>query len=207
MRPQIAMPRFSIITPTLLRESLRQTCRSIDDQPFKDYEHIVCYDGDLNALDERKTKLVLDISGINRVITSTGKRIRDFGNTPRHVGGEHATGDYLAYLDDDDYYLENALGKLDKALRACGNPDFGVFSCHRHGLEFFHFPPGCCMTTSCQWTHKRTIKGERILWPVEFNDYLSDGMFLEKLKKVVAPVKLDTGGPIVRVDHPSVGQE
>jgi len=38
------MPFFSIITPTIQRESLKECCASVDIQTYPDWEHIVMID-------------------------------------------------------------------------------------------------------------------------------------------------------------------
>lgn len=41
----------------------------------------------------------------------------DFGNSMRNKGIEKATGDYLAFIDDDDVYLPGHRAKMEKAAQ------------------------------------------------------------------------------------------
>lgn len=204
------MPLFTIVTPTLLRPTLRRTCESIDSQTFTDYEHVVVYDGDLSSVNYEQQMIVNDIrKNEKRKVLCTGKRIRDFGNTPRNLGCKESSGDLIMYLDDDDYHVNDTMQRLHDWMHlgdVSRVPDLGVFMCRRFQNLFLMWPPGICRTTSCQWFHKRAINGETIHWPTHENSYVSDGMFLESVIAKTTPVRIDTDVPLVIVDVASVGQ-
>lgn len=201
--------KFSIITPTLLRNSLIRTCNSIDSQTYTNYEHLVMVDLP-NSEIKPNEKIILKKIAKNprRKITYLNKRYRDFGNTPRNIAGKMATGGYLMYLDDDDFYINNTLHELFQNLRTyrpC--PNMVVFRCKRKEVEFTHWPPAICKTVSCQWMHKKVIDGKEILWSTHDSGYLSDGYFLESVIKLTKPVLVQTKEPLVCVDTYSGGKK
>lgn len=89
---------LSIITPTIGRETLKRTCKSLDNQSSKDFEHIVIFDGI-----EPNTSLNPE----NRIILKT-KKLGRFGDKHgiaaevRNYGLNFCSGDYIGFVDDDD---------------------------------------------------------------------------------------------------------
>lgn len=180
------MISFTIITPTLLRESVKETINSIKSQDYYDVQHIIITDG---RPDSAKKESVL--VWIYENLPATGlvlefpNGFKDFGNTPRHVAWYFARGEYIMYLDDDDEHLKDSLKILSNAIEEAGRPDWGVFPAYRLGSRFMDNPPGLCHTVSCQWFHKKHIKEQRVQWPEgQVGNYLSDGEFLESVKKL-----------------------
>ena len=85
------------MTPSLLRHSLARLCDSIDEQTCTDWEHIIAVDEPSGRLD--------DVAHPQRKILWCGRH-RDWGNTPRWMAWDHAQGDYLLYIDDDNYLAD-----------------------------------------------------------------------------------------------------
>lgn len=201
--------KFSIITPTLLRKSLLRTCKSIDDQSYYNYEHLVMVDLPTNEIISEERAILREINkNPRRRITYLNKRHNDFGNTPRNIACKSATGTYIMYLDDDDFYINNTLQEIYNQLQLLDrHPDMAVFRCIRKNSEFTNWPPAVCKTVSCQWMHKRNIDGKEIAWPTHDKGYFSDGNFLESVKKLTDPVLLKTQKPLVCVDTYSGGKK
>lgn len=107
-------PRFSIIIPAFNSENyIRKALDSVDEQRFKNYELIVvcdsCHDRTV-SIAKRYTDLVYEV---------------EFGNDgpTRNYGIEHANGEYILFLDDDDWFLhEYVLHLLDYMLDQDDNP-------------------------------------------------------------------------------------
>jgi glycosyltransferase involved in cell wall biosynthesis len=105
---------FSVIVPTYNRlQFLRTALASIWRQTFTDYEIIVVDDG---STDDTWNWL----QGLQ-------SRIRVFRqdnlgpSSARNLAASHAQGDYLAFLDSDDFWVPSALDSYAVALRKHGN--------------------------------------------------------------------------------------
>jgi glycosyltransferase involved in cell wall biosynthesis len=114
------MPAATILIPTHERpESLRQSIASAQSQTLGDFELFVVGDGVRDA-----TRAVMI------ELMAADRRIRFFdypkgprkGEIHRHAALKEATGRFVAYLGDDDLWLENHLLTLDQLLRRA---DFG----------------------------------------------------------------------------------
>lgn len=160
--------RYSIITPTLNRPSLEACIESVKSQTHKDWEHIIEVDS---------------------------PRTNNFGNTPRHRAWTRATGDYVIYLDDDNFFSRpNALADIDFCLMGDNYPDWAIFPILRFGRPFCCLPPGNCRTDSANMVIKREI-GQ---WP-EGPEYTMDGLFCDQLKSKFAYSAFPLIEPIITV--------
>ncbi|MGM0440987.1 MAG: glycosyltransferase family 2 protein [Elusimicrobiota bacterium] len=113
------MPYFSVVIPTYnRREFLSKAVESVLEQTFKDFELIVVDDGSTDGTerlikkypDKRITYLYQENRGVSRA---------------RNRGIKEAAGKYIAFLDSDDWWLEEKLEITRKAIE--DNPDYGVF--------------------------------------------------------------------------------
>ena len=103
-------PLVSVIIPTFNRgDSIGRCLESLVAQTFRDFEVLVCDDG---STDETGT-----------VVASFAKRLTlryewsaNSGGAahPRNIGLSMARGEYVAFLDSDDWWLPN---KLEVAVR------------------------------------------------------------------------------------------
>ncbi|MCU1301034.1 MAG: hypothetical protein JWQ87_1318 [Candidatus Sulfotelmatobacter sp.] len=167
--------RYSIITPTICRESLLRLFLSIDGQTQSDWEHLVVIDTPHHSLTRDQRKIIestLIPPRANRSFSYCERKHNNYGHTCRHQAWERAKGDYILYLDDDDYLAHHeALSVLDSVVEA-----WAVFPVLRHGQLFFNLPPGTARTGTGMFIHKREI-GK---WP-DSNAYEADGLFVEGL--------------------------
>jgi hypothetical protein len=169
-------PYFSIITPSLQRQSLLRTCESVNTQTFKKWQHVVALD--VAILDE---ELFRRIDHPQRFVYQCDYPHRNYGNTCRHKAWEFATGEYVLGLDDDNWLDGNrVLEDIHSALTGplFDPPDWAIFPIMRHGQRFFHDPPGLCMTDTANVVARREIAR----WP-NVPDYTADGHLVEGLKK------------------------
>jgi len=144
--------KLSVITPTIGRTTLKRTCESVDNQSYQDFEHIIIYDG--LPTDSEFQALVAEYTSEKRTVAATGKKCNDFGHTPRQLAWPYTTGEYIGYIDDDDYYLPGAFEAVaGKLLRVAAT--FLFFPADRMGQRFMMIPPGHTRTVSCQYFHKR----------------------------------------------------
>ena len=103
-------PFVSVILPTYNRASLvGRAIQSILHQDFQDFEIILIDDGSTDGTQH----LFKDLSDarVNYIRLDKNRGI----GVARHTGLSHARGDYIAFLDADDIWLE---GKLSLQLRA-----------------------------------------------------------------------------------------
>ncbi|MFC1480364.1 glycosyltransferase family 2 protein [Candidatus Omnitrophota bacterium] len=151
-------PFFSVIIPTFNRRRfLEKAVDSVLGQTFTDLELIVIDDGSTDDTkqfissynDKRLTYLYQANSGVSRA---------------RNTGLEEAKGEFVAFLDSDDYWVSE---KLKKTARYIKNfPDIGIFHTeeewyrngvhltqmekHRKpsGLVYKYALPLCCISIS-----------------------------------------------------------
>lgn len=97
------MPLFSVIIPTKNRASLlKEAIDSVLQQSHEDFELIVIDDHSHD-----KTKNVIDSFNDKRIIYALNKS--EERSAARNTGIDLANGEYICFLDDDDYYAENYL--------------------------------------------------------------------------------------------------
>ena len=93
--------KFSIIIPVYNSVGfIKEAIASIESQTFKDYE-VICIDD--HSTDESLELLQSYQSSLFKVM-STPKNLRGPGCT-RNVGMDIARGEYLLFLDSDDFYI------------------------------------------------------------------------------------------------------
>jgi glycosyltransferase involved in cell wall biosynthesis len=112
------MPKVSVIMPVYNGQAyIEQAIDSLLAQSFQDWELVVVDDGSSDSTPQILKKF-------------TDERIRTIRQenageaTARNVGLENAKGEYVAFLDADDYYFSNALDDLSSFLDQ--NLEFGV---------------------------------------------------------------------------------
>lgn len=110
------MPKFSIIVPTHNSEEFMSKCLdSIVSQTYKDYELIIICDK-CSDNTEKVARTYTD-----KII------VTDYGNDgmARNAGLAIATGDWILFLDDDDWWLhEYVLDQIDRKLNQ--NPELDI---------------------------------------------------------------------------------
>jgi len=111
-------PRVTVLTPTYNRpEYLPEAIRSVVAQQFTDWEMLVINDGGVDV------RAAVEAVGDERVRYLN--RDRNCGKAAcLNVGLEEARGEYVAYLDDDDFWYPTHLAALVRALD--GDPDVGA---------------------------------------------------------------------------------
>jgi len=101
---------FSIIIPTYNREIALDRClKSLVSQSFKNFEVLVCDDGSTDGTKKiiEKYQSVLELKYFFN--ENTGGPAG-----PRNVGIANATGEWICFLDSDDWYIENRLEYLSE---------------------------------------------------------------------------------------------
>ena len=110
------MPKFSIIIPVYNVEKYIGKCLdSIMNQTYKDYEVIIVNDG----TKDHSMEIVKDYDV--KVINQKNQGL----SAARNRGVKEATGDYILFIDSDDYIEKDLLKELNKSLK--NNPDLVRF--------------------------------------------------------------------------------
>jgi len=177
--------KFTIIVPTIGRDTLEKTLESIDALDYPNYDCITAFDLGYN----------------------------NFGNTQRYNAWDDVDDDsWILYLDDDDYYIRaDLLTKLDERIQATdGKYVWGVFSGNRYGEKFLNMPPGHSRTMSIQIFHKKYDNNDNpIRWPdtpIGSQDYHVDAKFIQRLQMHYPYLVVD-GDPFVEAPYMSKGEK
>ncbi len=110
------MSKFSIIIPVYNVEKYLKMCLdSVFNQTYKDYEVIVVNDGSTDKSMDIVKDYNVKVNNIKHVSVSEA----------RNIGVKKATGEYLIFLDSDDYWEKDLLKKINKSLD--NNPDLVRF--------------------------------------------------------------------------------
>lgn len=115
------MPTVTVIIPTYNRGYIvRQAIESILRQSFTDFEIIVVDDGSTDD-----TRKVIESTGDCRIkyIYKPNGGV----SSARNLGLKNASGEFVAFLDSDDFGPENYLFTMVNSLR--NNPDCGLAYC------------------------------------------------------------------------------
>lgn len=126
------MPKFSIIIPVYNVEEYIDKClESVFNQTEKDFEVIVVNDGTKdNSMSIVEKYPVKIINQKNQGLS-----------VARNHGVEKAQGDYLIFLDSDDYWNKDLLKEINKSLK--NNPDvvrFQIQETYENSSEKKAFP-------------------------------------------------------------------
>lgn len=190
--------KFTIITPTVLRPSLYKACKRLEGQSYDNWEHIV-------MIDIPGAPVPTWLKHPKRKIFHCDRAHKNVGNTCRHNAFPHITGDYVLYLDDDNFYHKRSLALLaDAIMRAYKEPHWGIFPMIRLRQHFFNVPPGKNMTDTGQFFHRPLIHGQEIKY-LAIDDYAADGELVEKLNSICDPLIVDPKIPLINMPVRSFG--
>lgn len=195
--------KFTIITPTLLRDSLFETCESIETQSHKDWEHIVIVDGRDNVFD--KLSMIKELRHSQRKFIVLSESDNSYGHTPRRIAWDTATGYYIMYLDDDDVYINDTMAKLNEFILEKNFPEWIVYPCSYKGKRLLPDKPEIGNITSIQHAHsKYDNKGKPIKWDAG-KEYGDDGNWAIKMYEKYSMTRYE-GEELVKVNYQSLGK-
>jgi glycosyltransferase involved in cell wall biosynthesis len=181
-------PRYSLITPTLVRDSLKRLCDSIDMQTFDEWEHIVVIDCPITS---HKQEILDSISPNPRrkFLVNPSQHVKDFGNNARRYAFDNATGVYVLDIDDDDYYADDRV--FETLTQVTGI--WAVFPVLAYGKRCHPPKPGLGLTGSAMFMYRRDTG-------MKFPDnasYSADGQLVEALKAKYPYESLDDSRELV----------
>lgn len=167
---------ISVITPTWQRHELLLTrCIPSVAAQSVPVEHVVVSDGPDPVLREL-------LAGVDVVYAEVAEHADDpcnYGARARNRGLEVATGDLIAYLDDDNAFRPEHVERLAAALEADSDRDFAYTQMFRHGLgdTIGGEPPIHGNLDSSVLMHRRDGPARFGLWPVP-SPYEVDWVFV-----------------------------
>lgn len=119
-------PKVSIIITTYHSEikNLKRAINSVLNQSYKNIEIIVVDDNEPYSKERKKTKQLLEnLKKIHDIIYLQHEKNMN-GAVARNTGIKKAQGDYVGFLDDDDFYFPQKIEKnvaiLEKNKHYCG---------------------------------------------------------------------------------------
>ena len=116
-------PLVSVVIPTRNRASLlSRAIASVQRQTYRDLEIIVVDDASDNEISE------LVASFDDPRIRSFRHELNRGASAARNTGIEHALGEYIAFLDDDDEWLPTKLAKQVRLIQEAP-PEVGLVYC------------------------------------------------------------------------------
>lgn len=111
--------QFSIIVPVYnVNDYLIRCVESIENQEYVDYEVILVDDGSTDKSSETCDSLKKKYSNIIVIHKQNGGL-----SDARNEGIKAAKGEYVLFVDGDDYIGEAALIEIEKVIRATNSPD------------------------------------------------------------------------------------
>ena len=167
-------PFFSVITPTIQRESLVRCCKSVDAQTCDRWEHIVVADA---SQEDYVLWDMWQIRDQKRLLMRSPRPTRQWGNFQRHLAWEWATGEWVIFCDDDNRLADDHVLEDMAAVLQGIEEQWAIFPIMRHGRHFFHDPPGLCFTD----TLNLCVRREVARWP-NIAAREADGHFCDELK-------------------------
>lgn len=120
-------PFFSVIIPTYNRSKiLIRSVKSVLRQSYKNFEIVIVNDGSLEPYTE-----VLDViqkCSSSNTVKFVNNRTNMGAAFSRNKGVNNSTGEYIAFLDDDDEYRENFLSQCYNIINRTNPKPFYMWS-------------------------------------------------------------------------------
>lgn len=108
---------ISVIIPTYKRAKyIERAVNSVLGQTYKDFEIIIVDDNNPNTKDRKELEGIISKYKENKKIVYIQHEKNKNGAAARNTGINRAKGEYITFLDDDDYYMPDRLEKLKKIL-------------------------------------------------------------------------------------------
>ena len=103
-------PLISVIIPTYKnRGLLNQSIESALNQDYPNIELIVVDDNNPETVERKETEAIMDKYTLKENVYYIKHEVNKNGAAARNTGIRHAKGDYIAFLDDDDFFLPRKL--------------------------------------------------------------------------------------------------
>ena len=188
-------PFFSIIVPVYNVEDYLDKCiDSIVTQSISDFELLLIDNGSTDA----SKNICMSRAKLDSRIKVYSQRKKGPAAT-KNLGLKHAIGDYVVFVDSDDYIVDDMLAVVLKAIKANDKPDvvyFNYYNLFRNKLSIHHLAQYPLMMTISQayqsqfmvdgyrgFVWNKVFKSE-IIQRIQFNEdlfYLEDSVFVAEM--------------------------
>jgi glycosyltransferase involved in cell wall biosynthesis len=165
-------PRVSIVTPVFNGERfLAEAIESVLAQTFARWELLIVDDGSTDGSAEIARQYAAAMPAKIRCLSHDGRDNRG-ASASRNLGIQHASGEYLAFLDADDVYLPRKLGDQVRILDEMRDAHVLYAA-----TEYWHSWTGVADDRSRDWTwHPHGVEIDRIVAaPRALVAFLRDG--------------------------------
>ena len=120
----------STIIPTYKRaDKLSRAIDSVLNQTYKKVEVIVVDDNNSDTEYRKKTEKIMKKYEKNKKVKYIRHEKNMNGNVARNTGIKNSSGEYICFLDDDDFFYKNKIEKQVKFLK--DNPQYQAVYCAR----------------------------------------------------------------------------
>lgn len=121
-------PLISVIIPTYKnRGLLSQSIESALNQDYSNKEIIVVDDNNPDSKERKETETILKNYTLRKNVFYIKHEVNKNGAAARNTGIRFAKGEYIAFLDDDDFFLQGKLTKQKCFLEE--HPEFSAVYC------------------------------------------------------------------------------
>ena len=125
--------KVSVIIPTYKSgDTLARAINSVLAQTYKDFEILVVDDNDPDSPARKTTESIIKKYENERKVLYFQHSQNKNGAAARNTAFNHSSGDYIAFLDDDDYFINEKLERQVAFLE--NNPEYGGCYCWRYQL-------------------------------------------------------------------------
>lgn len=126
---------ISIIIPVYNCSQYLEDCvKSIDDQTYKNIEIIIIDDGSTNDTSNIITRTVSKYKNVTAYYQNNSG-----AGVARNLGLSYAKGEYIAFLDADDFYYDkNAIEKMIKVCKKTNLPICASYRVEYINKNYFH---------------------------------------------------------------------
>ena len=132
MSKSISKPFISVIIPAYnSAKFIRKCLNSAISQTFKDIE-IICID---DCSEDNTAEILQEYANRDARIKIITNQTKQYAGISRNIGVEAAVGEYIFYLDSDDYLQENALETVYKASQK--NPGIDVIITQLNFINYY----------------------------------------------------------------------
>ena len=178
------MAKVSVIIPTYKRsETLGRAIKSVVNQTYKDLEILIVDDNDRGSDYSTQARKIVESFSDSRLKFVTQKKHIN-GAEARNEGIRQSSGQFIAFLDDDDEWLPSKLEKELQMLQE--HPDCDGVSClygeYKNGKLFHSCPP-----YNGQNLHKKIFQREVAVFTstilLKKDSLLKAGLFDNKLRR------------------------